>query len=842
MEEEGVEPDIITFTCALKACSSARMIDKGQNIHARITELGYNDLILMSNMVDFYAKNGFMLEAQEVFEKLTVRDTVAWMALIAGYAEHGPHEEVFRCLWQMQEERLSPDAAILVCVLKASGNVGSFSQGQLLHIDLVNKGLETDIFVANTLVDVYSKCGSVSDARAVFDERSKKDVVSWNALLLGYAEYGPLHEAISCFEQLAAFLSPNSTTLCTLLKAVGGLGISSEGYNIHTLMTEKGLEHELYNMNTLIDMYAKCGSLMEAQKVFDMLEERSIVSWTVLVSGYAEQGLISKALHCFEQMQSSFITPDAAVLVCALKACSNVGEADKGKEIHRTVTEMGFERDLMVENSLVDMYAKCGLVKEAQHAFDKLHSKNIASWTTLISLYTDSGLIQEGLDIFEQALSANVAPDVALFACALNACDGNLSLCKGREIHASVIKTGLEDDIIIGSSTVNMYAGCSSISEAHAIFDRMRIQDITSWNALMMGYAEHGCNEEVARCFEQMEMKGINCDVVTYVPILKSCGSLGAVDRGFHIHREVTKKGFDKDSFIGNALVHMYAKCGTLLDARLVFESLPVKDVISWNTLIAGYTEYGPAPEALLCFEHMQKANVQPTVVSFTCCLKACGITGAIGKGRRIHNVILQKGWEFDISIGNTLVDMYGKCSSVQEAHQVFDHLSTPGVAAWNAMIKGYGLNHDSKKALSFFSGMLEQGVKPNSITFLCLLVTCSHNNLVAKGQEYFMMMIEQFGIMPSSDHFCCMVDLFSRSGSLIEAEKFLEALPCSPSKDIWMPLLSACRMNAEIDIGYKCFEQLVNMDPDCASSYVLMSNLHASFEDLRERSQTEEL
>ncbi|KAH7293471.1 hypothetical protein KP509_28G027200 [Ceratopteris richardii] len=162
---------------------------------------------------------------------------------------------------------------------------------------------------------------------------------------------------------------------------------------------------------------------------------------------------------------------------------------------------------------------------------------------------------------------------------------------------------------------------------------------------------------------------------------------------------------------------------------------------------------------------------------------------------------------------------MYGKCSSVQEAHQVFDHLSTPGVAAWNTMMKGYGLIHDSKKALSFFNGMLGQGVKPNSITFLCLLLTCSHNNLVAKGQEYFMMMIEQFGIMPSSDHFCCMADLFSRSGSLIEAEKFLEALPCSPSKDICMPLLSACRMHAEIDIGHKCFEELVYMDPDCASS-----------------------
>ncbi|KAH7293473.1 hypothetical protein KP509_28G027300 [Ceratopteris richardii] len=264
MEEEGVVPDIITFTCSLKACPSARMIDKGQNMRARVTELGYNDLILMSNMVDFYAKNGFMLEALKVFRKLIVRDTVAWMALIAGYPERGPHEEVFRCLWQMQEERLSPDAAILVCVLKACDNVGSFSQGQLVHIDLVNKGLETDIFVENMLVDVYSKCRLVSDSRAVFDEQSKKDVVSWNALLLGYAEYGPLDEAISCFEQLAAFLSPNSSTLC--------------------------------------DMYAKCGSLMEAQKVLDMLEDCSIVSWTVLVSGYAEQGLISKALHCFEQI------------------------------------------------------------------------------------------------------------------------------------------------------------------------------------------------------------------------------------------------------------------------------------------------------------------------------------------------------------------------------------------------------------------------------------------------------------------------------------------------------------------------------------------------------------
>jgi pentatricopeptide repeat protein len=220
---------------------------------------------------------------------------------------------------------------------------------------------------------------------------------------------------------------------------------------------------------------------------------------------------------------------------------------------------------------------------------------------------------------------------------------------------------------------------------------------------------------------------------------------------------------------------------------------------------------------------------VNQTHVSFICGLKACGNLDAIDKGREIHMEAFKRGLEADVSVGSTLVDMYAKCGSLIEARNVFDNLPLRDIVAWNAMIKGYGLNHNGCKFLQLFLDMENEGVLPNSVTFICIFTACSHNSLVIEGQKYFEMMIKKYGITPSLEHLSCIIDLFARSGSLSEAEKFLESLPFSSSKDVWLPLLTASKTYAEVDLGYKCFQKLLDIDPDCASSYTLMSSIYAS-------------
>eukprot|EP00250_Pteridium_aquilinum_P033965 c6771_g1_i1 orf=1-528(+) len=172
---------------------------------------------------------------------------------------------------------------------------------------------------------------------------------------------------------------------------------------------------------------------------------------------------------------------------------------------------------------------------------------------------------------------------------------------------------------------------------------------------------------------------------------------------------------------------------------------------------------------------------------------------------------------------------MYAKCGALLDARKVFDDLEVRDVVSWNAMLKGYGANHESTMAIRLFEFMQGHSVTPDSITFTNILSACSHANLGHKGLEFFKLMITKYDIAPTADHFTCLVDLLARSGHLCEAEKLLEATTGSQSKDMWLSLLSACKSCFELELGIRCFQKLVQMDPECSTPYMLMANMYAN-------------
>ncbi|KAH7307612.1 hypothetical protein KP509_22G068500 [Ceratopteris richardii] len=679
------------------------------------------------------------------------------------------------------------------------------------------------------LLGMYIKCGHLVDAETIFAQLAVKNVISWNALITGYAEHGPYEQVFTCFEQMQLEgITPNSVTVASVIKACGDLRAIEKGREIHLMFILSTHETDLSVANTCIGMYAKCGSLLEAQKVFDAMATRDVVTWTALMAGYAQHGPPEKALECFHQMQKCNITPNAVSFSCVLKACSSIGDLEEGQKIHAYIAKEEYETDRLVMNSLIDLYGKCGSLIDAREVFGNVPFQDAASWTSLIVGCIEHGHGQEALKIFNNMQVKNIPLDVVSYVCGLKACSLAGAVDNGLSLHAEIGREGFEGDLTINNTLISMYSKFGWLTEAEDVFDMLHKRSVCSWTALIAGYSEHGYSELVLRCFEQMQTERICPNDVTYCCFLRACGIIKELDRGGKCHQEIVEKGLEKDTSIGTTLVGMYSKCGSLSQAQGVFRMLSVQDVTAWTAMIAGYTEQNFHHEALHCFNQMQHKCACSNTVTYICVLKACGSLGVLVKITDIHKEVVLKGFESDFTLNNSLIGAYAKCGSFQDAWSLLNNFPAQDVVTWSAMIKGYAVNQESDMAIECFHRMLNEGLKPDAVLFLCLLTACGHGSMVLQGQDFFNMMGCVHNIQPAPEHLNCMVYLFARVGLLYEALTVLEML--SPaSEGTWLSLLSACKIYGEQELGLRCFQQLVELNPRDATWYVIMSDIYMS-------------
>ncbi|XP_059067789.1 pentatricopeptide repeat-containing protein At2g13600-like [Cryptomeria japonica] len=293
------------------------------------------------------------------------------------------------------------------------------------------------------------------------------------------------------------------------------------------------------------------------------------------------------------------------------------------------------------------------------------------------------------------------------------------------------------------------------------------------------------------------------------------------------IHQKVIKTGFLSDVVVVTALIDIYAKCGSIQKARELFDNMSSRDVASWNAIIVGYAQNGLVDKALDIFKQIQLAGLKPDSVTFASVLPACANIGALKQGMAIHQKIIKNGF-FEDAIMNSLIDMYAKCASIQKARVLFDKMPQKSVISWTAMIAGCAMHGYSKDSLELFELMKHSGTDPNHVTFLCILFACSHAGLVDSACKYFNCMSDSYCIMPTPDHYVCMVDLLGRAGYLEQALNFIIKIPLQNDVDVWMCLLGACRSHKNIELGEYVATLLFELDPKNAAPYVLWSNIYA--------------
>ncbi|KAH7314598.1 hypothetical protein KP509_21G010300 [Ceratopteris richardii] len=598
------------------------------------------DPIICSALVDMYSKCYHLSMACQVFEKSIVRDAVLWTTLIAGCVECGRAAESLRFFELMTMEDVIPDAVAYACCLKACIRLGAIDEGLKFHDELQQRGFleRGNNFLGSILVDMYAKGGLVFDARHVFESLSSCDIVTWNTLMQGYVTLGQGDEALQILDKmLDQGVVPDAVTYACSLKACAILKALDRGQCIYAEIERKGLiQNDRVLGNCVVNMYVKCGFLSRAHAVLDKLPFWNIVSWTAIIDGYGEHGYFKEALECFQQMQSEGIHPNIVTFICILKICSSVREVDKGRDIHAEIERSSMlENDVNVGNALLDMYFKCGVLVQAQQVFDCLVHRNVVSWNTMIAGYADNEHGLEALKNFHQMLSEGFLPDAVTFASSLKACGNVGILCKGYEIHAQIEAAGLlTRDNFVCSTLVDLYAKFGLLGHAQEVFDKLRFKDLVAWNALITGYSDHGCAEDALECFEKLQAEPVSPNAITYVCCMKACGMVGALDVGREIHSELARMCLlHKDSLVGNTLVDMYAKCGSLKEADEVLLDLGHADIAAWNALMGGYTNFGQTLNALHLFNRMVGEGIDPDSITFLIALSACSHAGLFISG-----------------------------------------------------------------------------------------------------------------------------------------------------------------------------------------------------------------
>jgi len=434
-------------------------------------------------------------------------------------------------------------------------------------------------------------------------------------------------------------------------------------------------------------------------------------------------------------------------------------------------------------------------------------TRDVVSWNAMIVGFVKCGEGHKALELFRQMQSEGVEPVPITFVGVLNACANATSLKEGRHVHEQIMRSGCESNIFVGNSLIDMYAKCGSIEDARRVFNRMVSRNAISWNALILGYVKCGQGHKALELFKQMQCEGLQPDHVTFVGVLNACASVVALEEGRCIHEQIIQWDCEADVKVSNSLIDMYAKCGSIEDAWRVFTKMVTHNVISWNAIILGYLKCGQGTKALELYQQMQSEGVQPDPVTFVGVLNACASVSALEEGRCIHKQIISSDCKFDVFVACSLIDMYSKCGSIEDAQRVFNKLPTRNLVSWNAMLGGYAMHGHAKEALEHFQQMCQEGVEVDKVTFVSLLSACSHVGLVDEGLCYFESMGSVYRISAIAEHYACMVDLLGRAGQLQEAENLIDMMPFKPSAFVWKALLGACRIHGNVEMGERIAE-----------------------------------
>ncbi|KAG2727880.1 hypothetical protein I3760_01G180100 [Carya illinoinensis] len=600
-------------------------------------------------------------------------------------------------------------------------------------------------------------------------------------------------------------MSSPKTLFRTLLRNPTTIKTKSQAKQLHAhILTTKGACST--HLSVLLSVYSNLNLLHELLLVFNTIHSPPALAWKSLIKCYTFHGFFHKSLASFMEMRAAGKHPDCHVFPSVLKSCTLLMDLKLGESLHACIIRLGMDFDLYTGNALMNMYSK----------FQSLGESGTLSGAPKVL----DGMPEE----WGKGEGENVVATVRELS--------------GRIVTAELVDQGRRlyfaeksKRQMGGGEGLNDYKNNSNSNQSSVrkIFDMMPKKDLVSWNTVIAGNAQNGMYEDTLTIVREMGNDNIKPDSFTLSSVLPIFAEYVDVIKGKEIHGYAIRHGLDADLFVGSSLIDMYAKCTCMEDSCRLFNLLPWRDGISWNSIIAGCVQNGLFDEGLRFFRQMLEAKIKPMHVSFSSIMPACAHLTTLHLGKQLHGYIIRCGFDDNVFIASSLVDMYAKCGNIRIARWIFDKMELHDMVSWTAMIMGYALHGHAHDAISLFEQMEMEGVKPNDVAFVAVLTACSHAGLVDEAWKYFNSMTQDFGIAPGLEHYAAVADLLSRAGRLDEAYNFISDMHIGPTGSVWSTLLSACRVQKNVELAEKVAEKIFRVDPENMGAYILLSNIYSA-------------
>ncbi|XP_027362562.1 pentatricopeptide repeat-containing protein At4g20770-like [Abrus precatorius] len=637
-------------------CISNQALLAGKVLHAQIFRLSlFSDTFLSNNLIELYSKCDYIAHAYHVFDKIPQKNIFSWNAILAAYCKASNLRNACRLFLQMPErntvslntiistmvrcgyerqaldtydsmllEGVKPSHITFATVFSACGALMDADCGRRNHGLVVKAGFESNIYVVNTLLCMYAKCGLNGDAIRVFRDIPEPNEVTFTTMMSGLAQTNQVKEASELFRlMLRKGVHVDSVSLSSILGvcAKGGFGerdigscdhchgfsMNAQGKQVHTLSIKLGFERDLHLSNSLLDMYAKVGDMDSAEKFFVNLNQRSVVSWNIMIAGYGNRCNSEKAAEYLQRMQCCGYEPDDITYVNMLAACVKSGDVKTGRQI-----------------------------------FDCMPCPSLTSWNAILSGYNQNADHKEAVKLFRKMQFQCQHADRTTLAVILSSC-AELGLVEaGKQVHAVSQKFGFYDDVYVASSLINVYSKCGKMELSKHVFSKLPELDVVCWNSMLAGFSINSLEQDALSFFKQMRQLGFFPSEFSFATITSSCAKLSSLFQGQQIHAQIIKDGFVDDIFVGSSITEMYCKCGDVVGARCFFDRMPGKNTVTWNEMIHGYAQNGYGHEALCLYNDMISSGEKPDDITFVAVLTACSHSALVDEGLEIFNAMPQ--------------------------------------------------------------------------------------------------------------------------------------------------------------------------------------------------------
>ncbi|KAG2617366.1 hypothetical protein PVAP13_3NG180335 [Panicum virgatum] len=555
LESSAEPPDEDSYVALFRLCEWRRAVEPGLRACAHADDRhAWFGLRLGNAMLSMLVRFGETWQAWRVFAKMPERDVFSWNVMVGGYGKAGLLEEALDLYHRMMWAGLTPDVYTFPCVLRSCGGVPDWRMGREVHAHVLRFWFGGEVDVLNALMTMYAKCGDAAAARKVFDSMTIMDCISWNAMIAGH------------FENDISFAK-----------------------EMHGLAVKRGFATDVAFCNSLIQMYASLGMMGQARTVFSRMDTRDAMSWTAMISGYEKNGFPDKALEVYALMEVNNVSPDDITIASALAACACLGRLDVGVKLHELAESTGFMSYIVVANALLEMYAKSKHIDKAIEVFKCMPEKDVVSWSSMIAGFCFNHRNFEALYYFRHML-ADVKPNSVTFIAALAACAATWALRSGKEIHAHVLRHGIESEGFLPNALIDLYVKCGQTGYAWAQFCAHGAKDVVSWNTLLAGFVAHGHGDTALSFFNQMVKTGECPDEVTFVALLCACSRGGMVSEGWELFHSMT----EKYSIVPNlkhyaCMVDLLSRVGQLEEAHNFINEMPIApDAAVWGALLNG--------------------------------------------------------------------------------------------------------------------------------------------------------------------------------------------------------------------------------------------------------------